>query len=146
MLTKILAIQQQIAPPATNANGEVDGGTIMLQALKTFGEPLAIPVCASYLKDRTFPEQGFNKSEKEQKRIEGYKNGANCESHAAMIVGQKTLSASPLGSPSTVTKMLEFCQRHSIKPTCEFFPFSKINDALERLRSGKARYRIVLQH
>jgi uncharacterized zinc-type alcohol dehydrogenase-like protein len=42
--------------------------------------------------------------------------------------------------------MLEFCQRHSIKPTCEFFPFSKINDALERLRSGKARYRIVLQH
>lgn len=63
-----------------------------------------------------------------------------------MIVGQKSLSASPLGSPSTVTKMLEFCQRHSIKPTCEFFPFSKINDALERLRSGKARYRIVLQH
>jgi hypothetical protein len=26
----------------------------------------------------------------------------------------------------------------------EYFPMSNVNDALERLRSGKARYRIVL--
>jgi len=26
----------------------------------------------------------------------------------------------------------------------EYFPMSKMNDAFERLRSGKARYRIVL--
>jgi uncharacterized zinc-type alcohol dehydrogenase-like protein len=25
------------------------------------------------------------------------------------------------------------------------FPMSKVNDALERLRSGKARYRLVLE-
>jgi uncharacterized zinc-type alcohol dehydrogenase-like protein len=40
--------------------------------------------------------------------------------------------------------MLEFSARHSVAPIVEFFPMSKVNDALERLRSGKARYRIVL--
>jgi len=30
------------------------------------------------------------------------------------------------------------------KPFTETFPMSKANDALDRLRSGKARYRIVL--
>jgi uncharacterized zinc-type alcohol dehydrogenase-like protein len=40
--------------------------------------------------------------------------------------------------------MLEFSARHSVAPIVESFPMSKVNDALERLRSGKARYRIVL--
>jgi uncharacterized zinc-type alcohol dehydrogenase-like protein len=63
-----------------------------------------------------------------------------------MIVGQRSLSGSPLGSPTTVATMLEFAARHRISPSCEFFPFSRINDALDRLRSGRARYRIVLTH
>jgi uncharacterized zinc-type alcohol dehydrogenase-like protein len=61
-----------------------------------------------------------------------------------MIVGQKSLSASPLGSPSTTDTMLNFSARHSIAPTTEIFPMSRANEALEHLRSGKARYRIVL--
>jgi hypothetical protein len=40
--------------------------------------------------------------------------------------------------------MLEFSARHSIAPVVESFPMSKVNDAFERLRAGKARYRIVL--
>jgi alcohol/geraniol dehydrogenase (NADP+) len=40
--------------------------------------------------------------------------------------------------------MLKFSARHSIAPITETFPISKVNDALERLRSGKARYRLVL--
>ena len=32
----------------------------------------------------------------------------------------------------------------SVAPVVEYFPMSKVNDALEHLRSGKARYRIVL--
>jgi uncharacterized zinc-type alcohol dehydrogenase-like protein len=40
--------------------------------------------------------------------------------------------------------MLEFSARHSIAPITESFPMSKVNDAMERLRSGKARYRPVL--
>ena len=61
-----------------------------------------------------------------------------------MIQGQKSLSGSPLGSPSTTDTMLAFAARHGIAPTVETFPMSKANDALEHLRSGKARYRIVL--
>jgi uncharacterized zinc-type alcohol dehydrogenase-like protein len=63
-----------------------------------------------------------------------------------MITGQKSFSASPLGSPATIERMLDFCARHEIAPVVEFFPMSKINDGLARLRSGKARYRVVLQN
>ena len=61
-----------------------------------------------------------------------------------MILGQKSLSASPLGSPSTTDTMLKFSARHGIAPTTEAFPLSRANDAIEHLRSGKARYRVVL--
>ncbi len=40
--------------------------------------------------------------------------------------------------------MLEFAARHGIAPTTETFPMSKANEAIEHLRSGKTRYRIVL--
>ncbi len=63
-----------------------------------------------------------------------------------LIVGQKSISGSPLGSPATVAKMLEFCARHRIAPVTETFPLSRVNDALDRLRSGRARYRIVLEN
>jgi uncharacterized zinc-type alcohol dehydrogenase-like protein len=40
--------------------------------------------------------------------------------------------------------MLEFAARHDIKPQVEVFPMQKINDAFDHLKSGKAKYRIVL--
>jgi predicted SnoaL-like aldol condensation-catalyzing enzyme len=61
-----------------------------------------------------------------------------------LIMGQKTGSGSPVGSPTTISTMLEFSARHSVAPITETFPMSNVNDALEHLRSGKARYRIVL--
>jgi uncharacterized zinc-type alcohol dehydrogenase-like protein len=61
-----------------------------------------------------------------------------------MIVGQRSFSGSPLGSPATMATMLDFCARHGIEAVTEHFPLSRVNDALEHLRSGKARYRIVL--
>src|SRR6266850_2525186 len=61
-----------------------------------------------------------------------------------MIMGQKAISGSPVGSPTAIDRMLEFSARHSVAPVVETFPMSKVNDALEHLRSGKARYRIVL--
>ncbi len=61
-----------------------------------------------------------------------------------LILGQKSLSGSPLGSPVTATKMLEFCARHKIAPVTETFPMSKVNEAIEHLEAGRARYRIVL--
>ena len=62
----------------------------------------------------------------------------------SLILGQKSVAGSPTGSPTAIDHMLEFSARHSVAPIVESFPMSKVNDALERLRSGKARYRIVL--
>ena len=61
-----------------------------------------------------------------------------------LIPQQKSLSASPVGSPTTTARMLEFCARHQIVPQVEHFPMSRVNEAIEHLRSGKARYRVVL--
>lgn len=63
-----------------------------------------------------------------------------------MILGQKSVSGSPLGSPATIRKMLEFCGRHGIEPVTEHFPMSRVNEALEHLHAGKARYRLVLEN
>ncbi len=61
-----------------------------------------------------------------------------------LISGQKEVSGSPTGSPAAISTMLDFCARHAIAPITEMFPMSQVNEALEHLRSGKARYRIVL--
>ncbi len=63
----------------------------------------------------------------------------------ALIGARKALSGSPLGSPSQVATMLDFSARHSIAPIIETFPMSRVNDALDHLRAGKARYRLVLE-
>ena len=64
---------------------------------------------------------------------------------APMITSQKSLSGSPVGSPSTLRKMLEFAARHNIQPVTETYKMSEINEAFERLESGNARYRVVLE-
>jgi uncharacterized zinc-type alcohol dehydrogenase-like protein len=61
-----------------------------------------------------------------------------------MMFSQLSVSSSPVGSPVTIRKMLNFAARHDIKPVTEHFSFDRVNDAMEHLRSGKARYRIVL--
>lgn len=64
----------------------------------------------------------------------------------SLLTGQKSVSGSPLGSPATTAKMLDFSARHGIAPVIEKFPMSKVNEALDHLRAGKARYRIVLEN
>ena len=61
-----------------------------------------------------------------------------------MIFGQKSMSGSPTGSPVAIETMLDFAARHNVMPQTEHYPMSQINEAFERLESGKARYRIVL--
>ncbi|WP_413861684.1 hypothetical protein [Candidatus Aalborgicola defluviihabitans] len=46
--------------------------------------------------------------------------------------------------PTTLTKMMEFSARHGIAPQVEHLSMSRMNEALDHLRSGKARYRVVL--
>lgn len=64
----------------------------------------------------------------------------------SLIMGQKAISGSPLGSPVHTAEMLDFSARHGIAPLTEVFPMSRVNDALAHLRSGKARYRVVLKN
>ena len=61
-----------------------------------------------------------------------------------LIMGQRSVSGSPVGSPGTIEKMFDFANRHQIQPQVEMFPMSKINEAFVRMQSGEARYRIVL--
>jgi len=62
-----------------------------------------------------------------------------------LIGGQRSISGSPVGSPTTISQMLEFAKLHNIKPVIEMYAFSDINQAIERVRSGKAHYRVVLK-
>jgi uncharacterized zinc-type alcohol dehydrogenase-like protein len=63
----------------------------------------------------------------------------------SLLMGQKEMSASPLGSPYNTIQMLDFCARHNIEPKIETFPMSKVNEAIDHLKDGNARYRIVLK-
>ena len=62
-----------------------------------------------------------------------------------LIGGSKSVTGSPTGSPFALRQLLQFAARKNIAPQIELYPMSKINEALERLHSGEARYRIVLK-
>ena len=62
-----------------------------------------------------------------------------------LIQKQLEVSGSPTGPRSAMDRMLEFAARHQISPQIERFKMSSVNDAMEHLRAGKARYRIVLE-
>ncbi len=64
----------------------------------------------------------------------------------SLISGDKTVGGSTVGSPELTKTMLEFCARHDIYPTVEEFPMREVNEAMEHLEAGKARFRIVLKN
>ena len=61
-----------------------------------------------------------------------------------LLMGQKSVSGSPTGSRGALDSMLGFAARHGVAPKTEHFPMRQVNEALDHLRAGKARYRIVL--
>jgi uncharacterized zinc-type alcohol dehydrogenase-like protein len=63
-----------------------------------------------------------------------------------LLMGQRSVSGSPVGSPATIARMLDFAALHKIEPMVEMFPMSQVNEAMAHLESGKARYRIVLSN
>jgi len=65
-------------------------------------------------------------------------NSTNLVAHDLSIVG------SLLGNPPTMRAMLSFAQEHGITPLVELMPMSQVNEALQIVKDGKARYRIVL--
>ncbi len=63
-----------------------------------------------------------------------------------MLVGEKVITAGAIGSPATIATMFNFAGRHTIFPLTETFKFSQVNEAIQKLREGKVRYRAVLTH
>ncbi len=63
-----------------------------------------------------------------------------------LIGGQRSVSGSPVGSPRVIEDMLKFAALHKIEPIVESFKFSQINEAIDKLRNGSPRYRVVLSH
>lgn len=61
------------------------------------------------------------------------------------MFNQKQLVGSIVGGRADMQEMLDFAAVESIKPMVEVMPMARINEAFDRLASGKARYRIVLQ-
>ena len=64
----------------------------------------------------------------------------------SLLTAQRVISGSPTGSPVGIGAMLDFCARHGVAPITEMFPMTQANAALQHLREGKARYRIVLKN
>jgi uncharacterized zinc-type alcohol dehydrogenase-like protein len=61
-----------------------------------------------------------------------------------LIAGQRTIGGSPVGSPSRIREMLDVAARHGVKATTELFPMAKANEAIDKVRKSKVRYRAVL--
>jgi uncharacterized zinc-type alcohol dehydrogenase-like protein len=62
-----------------------------------------------------------------------------------LIVTEASFSGGRSGAPSDTAAMLDFAARHRITALVEKFPFKEINAGIDRTRSGKARWRVVLE-
>jgi uncharacterized zinc-type alcohol dehydrogenase-like protein len=61
------------------------------------------------------------------------------------LLAEKSVCGASSGGPLDTAKMLEFAARKEVRPVVEYFPMAEVNKAVDHLRAGKARYRIVLQ-
>ena len=62
-----------------------------------------------------------------------------------MIFGQYTFAASVIGPLSEIEEMFRFAAEHNIRTAIEEVPLDQVNSAMERVRTNKARYRMVLK-
>jgi uncharacterized zinc-type alcohol dehydrogenase-like protein len=60
------------------------------------------------------------------------------------MLTEKSVSGAMCGSPSDAARMLDFAARSGVRPVVEHFPMAQVNHALDHVRAGKARYRVVL--
>jgi alcohol/geraniol dehydrogenase (NADP+) len=63
----------------------------------------------------------------------------------ALLTGERKVAAGNVGTPSEQRAMLEFAARHGIAAQVETYPVARIDAALDRVRQGAARYRVVLE-
>jgi len=63
-----------------------------------------------------------------------------------LIAGMRAVTGSPIGSPARIREMLDVAARHGVKAMTQSFPMASVNDALERVKKNKVRYRAVLEN
>ncbi len=61
-----------------------------------------------------------------------------------VIARELTIAGSFLARPEVTREMLAFAVAHGIRPQVELMPMDRVNDAIQKLRENRARYRIVL--
>lgn len=61
-----------------------------------------------------------------------------------LVAHQVSITGSFIGNRATMHEMLSFAQEHNIKPMIELMPMSQVNEALQKVKENRARYRIVL--
>lgn len=62
-----------------------------------------------------------------------------------LITGNRSVSGSNTGSRAEIVAMLRFAAEHGVRSHIERFAMDDVNAALERVRSGQVRYRVVLE-
>ena len=62
----------------------------------------------------------------------------------SLLGGRKSICASPIGPRRFMTEMLDFAARHKITAKTESAPLEEAQAAVQKVRTGEARYRIVL--
>ena len=63
-----------------------------------------------------------------------------------LIVGNRTVTGSAIGSPGVIRQMLALAAKHGIMAKTEVAPMREANEALDRTRRNQARYRMVLEN
>ena len=61
-----------------------------------------------------------------------------------LVAHQLSITGSFIGNRTGMQEMLSFAQLHSITPLIEMMPMSHANEAIQRVKENRARYRIVL--
>lgn len=63
-----------------------------------------------------------------------------------LIHGDKSVVGSNIGAPHIIKLMLETAAQHGVAAQIETMPMAQANAALDKVRGGQARYRIVLEN
>jgi alcohol/geraniol dehydrogenase (NADP+) len=61
-----------------------------------------------------------------------------------LIAGYRSITGNPTGSPYRLREMLDVAARHGVKAMTERFAMEKANEAIEKVKKNKIRYRAVL--
>jgi D-arabinose 1-dehydrogenase-like Zn-dependent alcohol dehydrogenase len=61
-----------------------------------------------------------------------------------LVQGRRSIQGWPSGTPKDSEDTMKFALAKGVRPMIEKFPFAKVNEAYERMVSGKAEFRVVL--